>query len=73
MPWSFVMLLNLIPQVIYSMYQPSFHFKPRVELQMYITYGGHYPWFCIGYVMKDGPCGYLCCARRIIRGVLNLP
>ncbi|KAK7508108.1 hypothetical protein BaRGS_00000347, partial [Batillaria attramentaria] len=45
-------LMSTDQQVIYIMYQPSFDFQPRVELQVYTT-NSQDDWFYLGYLLKD--------------------
>ncbi|ESP01296.1 hypothetical protein LOTGIDRAFT_157475 [Lottia gigantea] len=47
-----IKVMSTDQQVIYSMYLPSFKFRPRVELQMYTTHSGD-DWFYLGYIVKD--------------------
>ncbi|XP_046572205.1 uncharacterized protein LOC124280344 isoform X1 [Haliotis rubra] len=45
-------LMNTDQQVIYSMYLPSFNFKPHVDIQTYTTHSSG-DWFYLGYLIKD--------------------
>ncbi|XP_046377194.1 uncharacterized protein LOC124149561 [Haliotis rufescens] len=45
-------LMSTDQQVIYSMYLPSFNFKPHVDIQTYTTHSSG-DWFYLGYLIKD--------------------